>query len=123
MRVSLLCVRRFSTEGTIEKILTKNSVAKDGTSIFERINLVERISKMSPLKKKLLGVYAALGACSFVAGVYNDGRSAVMKNWKSCHYPQTGKRPNTAATLTFGVISLKGFFSRFTASAIFCRIL
>ena len=81
MRGFRLLQREFSTQGTVEKTITKNTVNKEGATIFERINLVERISQLSPWQRRALGAYGALATGSFAIGVYNDGRQSLARYW------------------------------------------
>lgn len=71
-----------STEGTIEKTIIKNST-ENGYSIFEKINLVERFSKLSPWARRSLMIYGALAAGGFTIATYNDGRTELMDYYKN----------------------------------------
>jgi len=70
--------RFFSTEGTAEKVITKETKNKDGTSILERINIVHKWNAMSKTKKTVLAVYGACTAGSFFIATYNDGKMELV---------------------------------------------
>ena len=71
--------RFFSTEGTSEKIITKQTKNKDGTAVFERVNIVHRWNGMSKTKKGLLLGYCACVAGSFVVSTYDGGKRELMQ--------------------------------------------
>ncbi len=75
-----LFLRRFSTasEGTAEKVITKETKTKDGASIIERINIISKWSKMSNTQKIGLGIYGACISTSFVLATYHDGRDELV---------------------------------------------
>ena len=75
--------RRFSTEGNAEKIITKTTKTKDGTSIIERINIVEKWSKMSKKQKIALGCYGGFVAGSFLLATYTDGKAELLADRSS----------------------------------------
>ena len=79
-------VRRFYTEGTVEKVITKNSRTADGAHIFERINLISRISQLAPWQKRALGGYGLLAVGSFTFGIYNDGKAELKEHWANSKY-------------------------------------
>ena len=70
--------RRFSTEGTAEKIITKETKTKDGASIIERINIVQKWSKMTKTQKIALSGYGLCIASSFILATYHDGRDELI---------------------------------------------
>jgi hypothetical protein len=71
--------RFFSTEGTAEKVITKETKNKDGTSILEKVNIVHRWNSMSKTKRIVLAVYGACATGSFFVATYNDGKSELVQ--------------------------------------------
>lgn len=79
-RIIQTSFRRFSTtsEGTAEKVITKETKTKDGTSIIEKINVVQKWSKMSKTQKILLACYGTCVSSSFFLATYHDGRDELV---------------------------------------------
>ena len=77
-RIITTSFRRFSSEGTAEKVITKETKAKDGTSIIEKINIIQKWSKMSNTQKILLATYGTCVSASFFLATYHDGRDELV---------------------------------------------
>ena len=73
--------RKYATtsEGTTEKVITKEIKGKDGLTIIEKINIIQKWSKMSTIQKLLLGSYGSSIIASFSFSTYHDGRDALIK--------------------------------------------
>jgi hypothetical protein len=80
--------RFFTTEGTVEKVITKNTT-KEGATIFERIRFVERFNKLSKFQRRSLATYGLLATGSFTFAIYNDGRSELIEHWNKARSPQS----------------------------------
>ena len=70
--------RWYSSEGTAEKLITKEIKSADGTSIIEKINIIHRFTNMSKRTKILLGVYTGCVTGSFFLATYNDGKKELL---------------------------------------------
>lgn len=81
-----LLTRKYGTEVSSEKILTKNTTTTDGFSILEKINISSKWSSLSkPVKYGIIGYTTAVLA-AFVSETYNDGKNSLLKQRNSDVY-------------------------------------
>lgn len=67
----------MSKEGTIETIVTKNTV-ENGSNIFQKMSIVETFTKMSMKAKIALAIYSLCVSAGFFTQTYYDGRDNLI---------------------------------------------